>query len=302
MPPEVLRLAAVPAGTLVYFVLRRRRRIALRNLDIAFRSALAPGEKRRIARASFANALLTFAGPLARERWVRRRGGELFAITEAEDRLLAGPHPRGLAILSAHAGDWEMLHRYLLFRGLPIVAVTRGVANRIVDRELARLRAGHGGRVVPKAGALRQIRAALARREPVGLMADQNCPARKRFFAFFGVPASTYTEYARVFARLAPTILFVACLRERGGRFRIRVQDLGTGLEAVSGASPREERARCADEIVRRYLRAVEDLAREHPEHYLWMHRRWKSRPSGAPWLYGDLGRPLDLRLLDGEG
>jgi lauroyl/myristoyl acyltransferase len=50
---------------------------------------------------------------------------------------------------------------------------------------------------------------------------------------------------------------------------------------------------------VRRYLAVVERLVVESPEQYLWMHRRWKSRPTGAPWLYHDLGKPLDLRLLE---
>jgi len=54
-----------------------------------------------------------------------------------------------------------------------------------------------------------------------------------------------------------------------------------------------------ADELVRRYLSTLEDLIREYPDQYLWLHRRWKSRPTGTPWLYHDLGRPLDERLLE---
>lgn len=233
-----------------------------------------------------------------RDKRVQRTEG-LFEISPAEDALLATDHPGGLVFLSAHVGDWEMAHYYLALRGIKVAVVTREVSNRFLDREIARRRSRLGARTIPKRGALSALRAAVRGGEPVGLLADQNCPTRERFFDFFGTQASTYTEFARVLARTRARILFITCVRkERDTRFQVILRDLGAGLP-----DPREvtsvERARLrADELVRRYLDVVEDLVRRHPEQYLWIHRRWKSRPTGAPWLYHDLNRPLNLALL----
>ena len=297
IPGRWTRALAAPAGGFLYVAARRRRLIALRNLDIAFRSALSPPEKRRIARASFTNLVLTAAG-LAR-RGARGAAGGDFAIAAEDEALLLAPHPEGLAILSAHAGDWEMLHHYLNFRGLDVTAIVRGLSSGGADRLLARLRSSAGGRVVSKRGALSEMRETLRRGGVVGLIADQNCPDRERFFDFFGVPASTYTAHARILARSRARVLFVACLREgRGATFRITVKDIGSGLPRRRGSDRAAEIALASDEIVRRYLAAVEEIAGREPGQYLWMHRRWKSRPTGAPWLYHDLGCPLDPALL----
>lgn len=144
------------------------------------------------------------------------------------------------------------------------------------------------------------LRQALRRGEPVGLLADQNCPARQRFFDFLGTPASSYTDFARVLARTTAPILFITCMRkDHDSRFQVVVRDLGSNLPATSGlTSPQRARVR-ADALVRHYLLVIEELTRSHPEQYLWIHRRWKSRPTGAPWLYHDLERPLNLALLD---
>ncbi len=304
LPPALVYRLARACGSAAYLVSRRRRNIALRNLDIAFRAGLSPPEKKRIARRSFQHAVASVVSMALRKRWVHEGNLErLFAISREEDDLLREPHPRGLAVLSSHVGDWEMAHHYLALRGIPVAVVTRRISNRFLDREITRLRSLRGARTLPKRGALVGIRSTLRRGEAAGVLADQNCPARERFFDFFGVPASTYTEYARVLVRSGARVLFIACPCE-GFRFRFRVivRDLGAGLPGFAGA-PRREAARLrADELVRRYIETTEELVRQQPDQYLWMHRRWKSRPTGTPWLYHDLGEPLDPRTLETDG
>jgi KDO2-lipid IV(A) lauroyltransferase len=195
-----------------------------------------------------------------------------------------------------------MVEHYLGLRGIGVTVITGQISNRFLDRELKGLRSQNGMRVLPKVGALREIRSRLRQGEVIGLLADQNSPKRERFFDFFGVPASTYTEYARVLARAGCPTLFVACIRDGFQlRYKLIVRDLSAGLPDLQGL-PRAQRASLrADELVRRYLKASEDLAREEPEQYWWGHRRWKSRPTGAPWLYHDLGKPLGRELLESK-
>ena len=342
LPPRAAAALARLSGRVLFHVLRRRQRIALRNLDIAFRSLRTLREKRRIARQAFEHAAACLAWLAGRERWVtKERISEFFEPAPAEFALLEGPQPRGLAVLSSHVGDWELLHHYLILRGLPMSVVVREISNPHLERELRRIRSRNGASVIPKEGALREIRAVLRRGGVVGMIADQNDPRRRRFFPFFGTPASTYTEYARVLARSGCRVVFVACIREGSGlRHRIEVRDItpaedrdiasaevrditpvevrdiapAEDQDITSAEDPAPEAAedplealkRKADAIVRSYLKATEDLVARHPEQYLWIHRRWKSRPTGAPWLYHRLGHPLDPGLLavdnpDGE-
>jgi KDO2-lipid IV(A) lauroyltransferase len=301
--PEAAYAAARLAGRCAHALAGRRRRIVRRNLDIGFRDALSDAAKDRIARRSFQHAFASLAGLALRCRqgeasaWLGR-----FAIPAEEEALLAQPAPGGLALLGAHVGDWEMTQHYLSLRGLRVAVVTRTLASELFDRELSRLREASGGRVIRKQGALLAVRSALRRGEAVGILADQNCPHRERFFSFLGVLASTYTEYARVLVRSRARILFCACVREGlEPRFRVIVRDLRAHLPGRPAVSADPVGAQ-ADALVRAYLDTVEELVRAHPEQYLWLHRRWKSRPTGAPWLYHDLRRPLPAGVLEMAG
>ena len=112
LPQRVVFLLASGAGSAIFHLARRRRRIALRNLEIAFRGRLSLAARRRIARRSFQHALANAAGLALAERWVLAAPlDRVFAISPAEERLFLEPSPRGLAILTAHVGDWEMGHR-----------------------------------------------------------------------------------------------------------------------------------------------------------------------------------------------
>jgi KDO2-lipid IV(A) lauroyltransferase len=191
-----------------------------------------------------------------------------------------------------------MSHHYLALRGIPVHVVTRDLSNRHLNRTLSRIRSRHGARVIPKHGALRTLSRALRDGHTVGLLADQNCPSRERFFPFFGVPASTYTHHAKLFVKRGCRVIFIACIREgTRGPFRVTVRDLSSGLPERAHWTARERHQHQADELIRRYLRVTEEIIRENPQQYLWMHRRWKSRPTGEPWLYHDLGQPLPAKI-----
>jgi len=302
LPESILRGLAKTGGRVVYATSRSRRRIAMRNVEIAFRDGLTPDARRTLVRSSFQHFALGVVGFALRRRFARaRRLAAFFEISPAAESLLSAPSPHGLAFLSAHVGDWEMAHLYLALRGIPVSVVTREVASRPLDGELSRLRAVAGAKTISKRGAMAGLRASLRAGDAVGLLADQNCPTRERFFPFLGVPASTYTRHARLLVRLGARVVFVTCLREGlSFRYRLVLEELESGSrEAATTEEGRRAVDARADELVRRYLAVVERLVVESPEQYLWMHRRWKSRPTGAPWLYHDLGKPLDLRLLE---
>ena len=274
-----------------------RRRIALRNLEIAYRGALAPAEMERIARESFFHAMATAAGTFLQERWVD--GGDRPGVVSADaavEGILTQPHPRGICILCGHLGDWEMIHYWFALQGLGGLAVVRRIHNPHLDRLVTRLRSCHGGSVTNKDGALRVLRQTLRDGKVIGLLADQSAPPSEGFRRFFGASAATHQRYGRFLVRSGCEIHLVVCIRQAESfRFLLKARDL-TG--AIRGPGTEAERA---ERLVAAYLEALEAFIREHPGQYLWMHRRWKIRPPGAPDLYRDLDRPLDPAILEGE-
>src|SRR5262245_30022791 len=180
-PRAAYRFAAV-AGRTWHRLARRRRLIALRNLEIAFGDGLTPAERARIVRESCIHAMATASGLFVRERETAPGRLERAVSLDPEvERLLREPHPRGLAVLSAHLGDWEMVQYVLALRGCPVAAVARLIHNPHLDRFVTGLRSPLGASVIPKAGALRAILRILRSGGAVGLMPDQAAPAGEPF-------------------------------------------------------------------------------------------------------------------------
>ncbi len=273
-----------------YRLLPVRRAVTRRNLEIAFRDRYSREERERIAEASYCHTMATAMDVFLRERAVRPGTWTRFITADpGVEEVFAREHPRGIALLSAHLGDWEMLQYYFALRGLPAATVARRIHNPHLDRLALELRTRRGGSVIPKTGALRKVWRALRSAGAVGLMTDQSAPPGEGFQKFFGASASTNFQYARLLARARPEVVFVVCVREGFGfRFRILSRDLSG---AIAGPESEDRRAQ---KLVEDYLATLEGWIRDRPEQYLWMHRRWKWRPSGAPDLYRRLGRGLD--------
>ncbi len=289
-PASAYRLASF-LGAAWFLLFRRRRAIIHRNLEIAFGDRFDKRSRERIGRECCRHALATAMDLLVRAGVVGQENWRSFAAMDPllEEALLQ-PHPRGLAILSAHIGSWEMGQFFCGAAGAPLDPVMRTLDNPYLDRRSIELRSAFGAKIIPKKGALRGLRKTLRAGGRVAIMADQNAPLAGEFLPFFGAPAATYIDYAKVLVRLDSDVLFAACLRE-GYRFRFR---LVSRRLAIPAAGSVEERAQ---ELVRSYLAALEEVIAQHPEQYLWMHRRWKRRPEGWPSLYESLGKPLSQKL-----
>ena len=288
-------------GFVGWYLHRRRRLIVQRNLDIAFGDTKSRAEKSRIGRRTFQHAARS-VGTIALERKITSRPGtisRLVTVSPDVDALITKCTAQPTAVLTAHVGDWEMGHIFLQHRGLQLVVVAKNLKNRVLNSILKRRREARGG-FIPNAGAIGKLRALIRERRNFAILPDQNDRRRGRFFDFFGVSASTHSEWARLLVRSGYRVVFMACLWNRDGTYDFHASELLDGNSSTP--SSKLERQQAADELVNRYLRALEDEIREHPDQYLWLHRRWKSRPTHSPWLYSDLTQPLDLRLVSRDG
>ena len=184
-------------------------------------------------------------------------------------------------ILSGHFGNWELLVFAHGMRGHPVHMVHRAMANPRVDRWLHDLRARAGTRMLGKGTAAGGVLGVLHERGLLVLPIDQNSTRRLGVFVdFFGVPASTNSGMARIALRAGAPVVPAFIVRE-GWRARHRVRVLP--LIEVERSGDLEADVQRATQ---RFTAVFEDMVREHPDQWLWMHKRWKTRPVGAPRLY----------------
>jgi KDO2-lipid IV(A) lauroyltransferase len=276
-----LRMAEL-AALFAYLVDRPHRRIGMRNLAIAFPDK-APGERRRILRRSFLNlgrmgAELAHLPRLSAER--------LREMVRFEDEAwwqeaIGWERSTGVLVLSGHFGNWELLVFAHGMRGHPVHLVHRAMMNPLVERWLDGVRRRAGTQLIRKHQGAAAVLRALRERALLVLPLDQNSTRGLGVFVdFFGLAASTNTGLARLALRTGAPIVPVFIVREgRSARHRVQVLPI---MEVERTGDPQEDVRR----NTQRFSAVFEAMVRRHPDHWLWMHKRWKTRPPGEPRIY----------------
>jgi Kdo2-lipid IVA lauroyltransferase/acyltransferase len=252
----------------------RLRRVAERNLSLALpeldkrrREAIIAGVFHSIARLLVSVAKLPAIRRENLDRWIRFEGYEHF-----ESARRAG---RGVLFATAHLGNWELSAYAHALVAEPLDIVVRPLDNPLLDRLAARRRTWSGNRVLSKRDPARPILKALAANRAVGILIDQNVSAESGLFInFFGIPAATDSGFVRLAARSGAAVIpGFALWCEKEARYVLRFYP----PVPISGDALRDTQALHG---------ALEAVIREYPEQWLWIHRRWKTRPAGSPPLY----------------
>jgi KDO2-lipid IV(A) lauroyltransferase len=271
--PRSLGLAAGRRiGDLLWWLLPRRRRVALANLERGFGTSRSPAELRSLARRSFQHLGMNlvevcryFLRPtdimLSR---VRVEGGEHLRAAAAQGR--------GILVLTAHYGNWELLAAAHGLVGLPLSIVVRPLDHPLLDEMAARFRRRSGAELIIKRQAVREVLQALRRQRMVGILLDQNATRSEGVFVpFFGVPASTSKGLAVIALRTGAPVVPVFLRREPDGR---HCMEVGPPIPAPADGDP--------DTYTATFNEVIEAAVRRAPEQWLWMHARWRTRPREA--------------------
>ncbi len=253
----------------------RLRRVAYRNLALALPDAdpvaIVDGVFRSIARTIVAFARFPSIRKDSVDRWIRCEGGEYF-----ENALRQG---RGVLFATAHLGNWELsAYAHALLRR-PMNIVVRPLDNPLIDRLVERRRGLSGNRPIFKKDYARGILKALAANQAVGILVDQNASpdagGSSVFVDFFGLPASAATGFAKLAAHSGAAVIPGFALwsaEERRYVLRFYPPVTITGDAALDTQTLQTR---------------LEEIIRAYPDQWLWIHRRWKTRPPGEPSLYG---------------
>ncbi|MSR28872.1 MAG: hypothetical protein EXS03_04750 [Phycisphaerales bacterium] len=193
---------------------------------------------------------------------------------------------RPLLLVTGHCGNWELLGFVLALLNFRMSALARPLDNPWLDRWIRSVREARGLRIITKWGATTEVQRLIENGGRVGFIADQNAGDDGLFVPFFGRLASSYKSIG-LLAMRHETPIIAGCARRINDQFRYE-------LECQDIIRPEEWRDQPDPlfYITARFNRAIEMMVRRAPEQYLWVHRRWKSRPP-----YEHHGRPMPDRL-----
>lgn len=280
LPRPLARAAGIALLWPATWVLGRFRRVAHRNLRIAFPD-LNGTERRRLIRRMYRN-LGRMTAEFAHFPHLTRDNIQPVIVYDGfENYAEALQRGRGVLFLTGHAGAWELAAFAHSVYGYSLNVVIRALDNPLLNNLVNQYRTLAGNRIIEKRDFLRGILEALKRNEAVGILADQNSSEQEGVFVeFFGVQACATAGVAKIALRTGAAVVpGFAFWDEERGRYRLRFDP---PLDLVQTGNER------ADIIANTQLfaRVLEQHIRRHPDQWLWIHRRWKTRPPGEPPLY----------------
>ena len=188
---------------------------------------------------------------------------------------------KGLLLLGGHIGAWELSSFALGLYGHPCHFLVRAITNARVDALVNQYRGLSGGKPIEKNESARVMLKVLHTGGAVGILADHNTALEEGVFVdFFGIPACSTSGLARIALRTGvPVVPVYALWDETAGKYCLHIDPQ---MELIrTGDVDVDVRANTA-----RFIQIVENIARAHPDQWLWVHKRWKTRPPGEKPIY----------------
>jgi KDO2-lipid IV(A) lauroyltransferase len=269
LPLKYVHRAGFMLATVFYPILASRKKVALRNLHNAF-PEITDGERKKIARNSFRNVGATFMGLLWHENFTKESILERVKIENfdlARELLKKG---KGLIFLTAHFGSWELASQaFAVETGVPMYVVAKRQSNLYIDRVITKWRELFGIRVILMGINIRELLKALHAGGIVGLIADQSAPKESIAVDFFGRQVPTFEGPAVLSLKTGAPLVFGCAVRKPDGNYTMQ-------LAEVPCSDLKDASDRNVAELTRRQVKMLEDIIRQYPEQWMWMHKRWK--------------------------
>ncbi len=272
LPRRALLAAGAAVGAFAGRIDRRHTTIARNNLRAAYGDTLAASERERILRACWRHfGRITFDA-LAFPKLDHDALGSILKIEGLDNARSALARGKGALVFSAHYGHWEAGAYAMGLLGVPFAVIARPLDNPVLDRRLTQLRSGTGNAVIPKRRAVRETMRALGRGAGVAILIDQDAGADGVFVPYFGRLASTTPTLALLALRTEAPIVPVHAKVETDGTISVHI-------EPALESRPTGDREADVLRLTAECTAIIERWARSTPEQWLWMHRRWKTRP-----------------------
>lgn len=280
LPRPLSRAFAIGISQIVYLLHRRLRRVGMRNLTLAF-PEMSDAERKRILRGEFRSLGRQLAEVCRFPKYTKENVDDIVVYEGFENYEQARARGKGVLLFAGHFGGWELSSFVLSLHGHWMYVLMRNMDNAYLNRLILHYRTMHGNRAVDKDEFVRGLLSAMKSGDVVGMLIDTNMtPPQGIFVDFFGIPACTASGMARIALRTdAAVVPTFTIWDEKLGKYRLRFDPalplVRTGeLDADITANSQM------------FTKVIEDYVRRYPDQWLWVHRRWKTRPEGQPPLY----------------
>ncbi len=272
MPWETVNRFGTIVASIVFYAIPIRRSLTLDQLHKAFPGKTSE-EIKGIALAAYRNLIIT----LLEVFWFSHLSADkIKKIVSMPDtsvmdaRLKEG---KGLIMLGGHFGNWELIAIAVgLISHHPLTIIVQRQRNKYVDEFMNKSRTLFGNKVVEMERAPREIISTLRNNGVVAILADQSGPQEGLFVDYFGRPASTHRGPAVFSVRTGAPIIMAFIIRQADGYYKVEFEEVDT--HAVSGTDDEK-----VEQITARHVAMLEKYASRYPDHWLWMHKRWKHTP-----------------------
>jgi KDO2-lipid IV(A) lauroyltransferase len=281
LPRSGARAVGAGLGAVAWTLLGRLRRVGMQNLELALPEKT-EAEREAILRGVFRSLGWQIGEFCKMSGYTAERASKFIRYDGLEHYLAAQAKGKGVLVVTGHLGAWELSSFYHSLMGYPMSLVIRRLDNPLVDAFVNRIRCLHGNRVIHKDDFARGLLTSMHRGETVGILMDTNMtPPQGVFVPYFGVEACTASGLARVALHSGAAVLPGFLVWEAAEKKY--VLRFGEELELIRTGD-------MAGDIVANtalFTATIEAYVRRYPEQWLWVHRRWKTRPEGEERLYG---------------
>jgi Kdo2-lipid IVA lauroyltransferase/acyltransferase len=281
LPPRTIaRSMGAFVGRLALLLTPRLAGVGDLNLRLAFPEKSA-AERQQILRQLYRNLGWLLAEFCQMPRYTPETTRSFIRYEGLEHYLAARDEGKGVLILTGHLGAWELSSFYHSLMGYPMSIVIRRLDNPLVDSLVNHIRCLHGNQVLHKDDFARGLLASMRRGETVGILMDTNMtPPQGSFVDFFGHPACTGSGLARIAMKTGARVLPGFLLWQEATQQYV----LRFGAPLCLAASGDVEADVLANTAL--FTKVIEDYIRQYPDQWLWVHRRWKTRPQGEASIY----------------
>jgi len=263
-------------GRIMYVLDAKHRRIAFKNIQRAEGMPKSGGDVHRLVRRVYEHFAVGAIETLLMPRMMTRGDLDRFAKFEGfhllDEALAKG---RGAIVVLGHLGNWELMGLAVSMRGYDLSSIARPIENPFLDRYVNRLRRSTGQWIIPKHQAVRSMGESLKANKILAILGDQNARKNGIFVPFFGRPAATVKSPALMALKYGAPI-YVANVY-RSGRHEHRCQMTGP-VPIPQGL----DRPKAVEQITADVTARLEGFIREHPEQWMWLHARWKTKPANG--------------------
>ena len=266
---ESIHKTAKLLAFLAFYFFRIRRKVVLKNLSLAF-PQLNRKELKVLAINNYRSIAITFLEVFSLDEMNRTNIKKNFLFTGLDFVLNKYHEKKGLILLTAHFGNWEIGAVAVgLHLEQPVHVLVKKQKNQYVADWLNNFRERYGNKQVPLGVSVRELYTTIKRKKIVGIVGDQRGTKDGVNINFFGIKTSTFPGTAAIALKTQCPVVVLLCARQKNGNYKAEIEEIK--LDDIVGTKDEQIR-----EFNQRYMSILENRIKQYPEQWFWMHNIWK--------------------------